>query len=114
MTYIDSRGRRVSTESAYLTSAVLSRSNLTVAVNARVTHIIFDTTGSIPRAVGVEFSSSRDGPRFRVRAKKEVILAYVGCGEMCSFVCLLLFFPGPGPSIHLMLVFSTILSSMQS
>lgn len=106
MTYIDSRGRRVSTESAYLTSAVLSRPNLMVAVNAQVTRIVFDTTGSIPRAVGVEFSSSRDRPRFRARAKKQVILAYVGC-DAILLVCLLLYFPGPGPFIHLMLVFKS-------
>jgi choline dehydrogenase len=83
VTYIDSRGRRVSTESAYLTSAVLSRPNLTVAVNAHVTRIVFDTTGSNPRAVGVEFSSSRDRPRFHVSAK-EVTLAYVGSDEINS------------------------------
>jgi choline dehydrogenase len=77
-------GRRVSTESAYLTSAVLSRPNLMVAVNAHVTRIVFDTTGSIPRAVGVEFSSSRDLPRFRVRAKKQVILSYVGFDAIYS------------------------------
>lgn len=77
MTYIDSRGRRVSTDSAYLTPEVLSRPNLTVAVNASATRIVFDTSGSSPRAVAVEFASSKDSPRFRVRAKKEVILAYV-------------------------------------
>lgn len=79
MTYIDSSGRRVTTESAYLTPAVLSRPNLTVAVKASATRIIFDTSGSRPRAVGVEFASSRYGPRFHVRAKNEVILAYVNC-----------------------------------
>ena len=77
MTYVDSRGRRVSTDSAYLTPEVLSRPNLTVAVNASATRIIFDTSESSPHAVAVEFASSKDSPRFRVRAKKEVILAYV-------------------------------------
>jgi choline dehydrogenase len=77
VTYVDSRGRRVSTDSAYLTPEVLSRSNLTVAVNASATRITFDTSGSSPRAVGVEFAPTKDGPSFRVRAKKEVILTYV-------------------------------------
>jgi choline dehydrogenase len=77
VTYVDSRGRRVSTDAAYLTPEVLCRTNLTVAVNATATRIIFDTSGSKPRAVGVEFASSKDGPQFRVRAKKEVIVSYV-------------------------------------
>jgi choline dehydrogenase len=86
VTCIDSRGRRVSTESAYLTPEVLSRCNLTVAVNASATRIIFDTSKSSPRAVAVEFASSKDSPRFRVRAKKEVILAYVVFASHCARV----------------------------
>ncbi|KAH9030564.1 GMC oxidoreductase [Lactarius hengduanensis] len=96
MTYIDSRGSRVTTESAYLTPTVLSRPNLTVAVNASATRIIFDTTGSNPRAVGVEFASSRDGPRFHVRTKNEVILA---AGAIHTPHVLML--SGVGPEAHL-------------
>lgn len=96
MTYIDSRGTRVTTESAYLTPTVLSRPNLTVAVNAPVTRVIFDTTGLSPRAVGVEFTSSRVGPRFRVRAKNEVILA---AGAIHTPHVLML--SGVGPEAHL-------------
>ncbi|KAH9052988.1 GMC oxidoreductase [Lactarius deliciosus] len=96
MTYIDSRGSRVTTESAYLTPTVLSRPNLTVAVNASATRIIFDTTGSTPRAVGVEFASSRDGPRFHVRTKNEVILA---AGAIHTPHVLML--SGVGPEAHL-------------
>lgn len=96
MTYIDSRGSRVTTESAYLTPTVLSRPNLTVAVNASATRIIFDTRGSTPRAVGVEFASSRDGPRFRVRTKNEVILA---AGAIHTPHVLML--SGVGPEAHL-------------
>ena len=79
VTYIDANGRRVSTENSYLTPDVLARPNLTVAVGASVTRILLDTTeaGVEPRAVGVEFSSSPHGPRFRARARKEVILSYV-------------------------------------
>ncbi|KAN0134588.1 hypothetical protein V8E53_007734 [Lactarius tabidus] len=89
LTYIDSRGCRVTTQSAYLTPTVLSRPNLTISVNTPATRIIFNTTGLIPRAVGVEFASSRDGPRFRIRAKKEVVLAYI------------LMLSGVGPAAHL-------------
>ncbi|KAH8987121.1 GMC oxidoreductase [Lactarius hatsudake] len=96
VTYIDSRGSRVTTESAYLTPTVLSRPNLTVAVNASATRIIFDTTGSTPRAVGVEFASSRDGPRFHVRTKNEVILA---AGAIHTPHVLML--SGVGPEAHL-------------
>jgi len=75
MTYIDSNGRRVTTQSAYLTSDVLKRPNLKVVVNATVTKILFDQQGATPRATGVEFAKSETGPRFEVRARKEVILA---------------------------------------
>ena len=78
MTYIDDKGRRVTTESSYLTPEVLSRPNLKVAVYAHVTRILFDTTGDVKKAVGVEFSHNTGGPRYRVRVKKEVVLACVG------------------------------------
>jgi GMC oxidoreductase len=74
VTYINSRGRRVSAESAYLTPNVLNRPNLKVAIHAQVTRILFDTTGDKPKAVGVEFANAGDGPRFQSRAKKEVIV----------------------------------------
>ncbi|KAF8270546.1 alcohol oxidase [Lactarius quietus] len=96
LTYIDSRRCRVTTETAYLTPSVLSRPNLTVSVNAPVTRIIFDTKGSSPRAIGVEFASSREGPRFRVRAKSEVVLA---AGAIHTPQILML--SGVGPEAHL-------------
>ena len=77
MTYIDSKGRRVSTESAYLTSDVLNRPNLTIATHATVTKILFETKGGEKRAAGVEFSRKKGGPRFVVKARKEVVLSYV-------------------------------------
>lgn len=79
VTYIDAKGRRVTTENSYLTPDVLARPNLTVAVGASVTKILFDAAqgGQEPRAFGVEFCSSPEGPRFRVRARKEVVLSYV-------------------------------------
>ncbi|HEV7738400.1 MAG TPA: GMC family oxidoreductase N-terminal domain-containing protein, partial [Chlamydiales bacterium] len=57
MTFIDRKGRRVSTETAYLTKDVLQRPNLKVMVHARVSRILFDTAGDKPRATGVEFTS---------------------------------------------------------
>ena len=77
MTYIDAKGRRVTTESAYLTPDVLSRPNLTVAVNASVTKLLFDRTDGQTRVTGVEFANNEKGPRFRVKARKEVVLSYV-------------------------------------
>jgi choline dehydrogenase len=77
VTYINSRGRRVSAESAYLTPKVLSRPNLKVAIRAHVVRILFDKAGEVTRAVGVEFANTQDGPRFQARARKEVILSCV-------------------------------------
>jgi choline dehydrogenase len=74
-----SHGRRVTTESAYLTPPVLARPNLTVAVGARVTRILFDPApagaGGQPRASGVEFAQGPAGPRYQARAAREVILS---------------------------------------
>lgn len=71
VTYIDRKGRRVSTEAAYLTHAVLARPNLTVTTGANVTRILFENK----RAVGVEFAKEKDGHRFIARAAHEVVLA---------------------------------------
>lgn len=79
MTYIDRKSTRVTAESAYLTDDVLARPNLTVVTHARVTKVLFDTSSSIPRATGVEFSSKSNmgvvGPKFHARATKEVIVS---------------------------------------
>ncbi|KAG9121771.1 hypothetical protein FRC07_002137 [Ceratobasidium sp. 392] len=70
MTYIAPTLTRCSAEAAYLTPSVLARSNLTVAINAHVTRILFEGK----RAVGVEYARSKDAPRYQVRVRKEVIL----------------------------------------
>ena len=77
MTYIDKKFERVSSEAAYLTSDVTARPNLTVAIHATVTRILFENQppSGKPRAVGVEFAKTEDGPRYQVKAKKEVILS---------------------------------------
>ncbi|KAF7791728.1 hypothetical protein EIP86_002752 [Pleurotus ostreatoroseus] len=75
MTYINSQGKRVTTENAYLTEDVLARPNLRVATNASVTRILFDTfPESGIRAVGVEFTN-RQGLEFHAKARKEVVLS---------------------------------------
>ena len=74
VTYMDLNGRRVTAENSYLTPEVLRRPNLKVITSATVTKVIFDKTGNRPRAVGVELATSRDGPRFKAKAGKEVIL----------------------------------------
>jgi len=53
---------------------VLKRSNLTVAVATTVEKVLFDESGSEPRAIGVEISKSPVSPKYRVKAGHEVIL----------------------------------------
>jgi choline dehydrogenase len=60
---------------AYLSPNVLSRPNLTIAVNTMVEKILFDESGAEPRAIGVEVSKSPKSPKYRVRATREVILS---------------------------------------
>ncbi|PIL22660.1 hypothetical protein GSI_15352 [Ganoderma sinense ZZ0214-1] len=95
LTFISPNGRRVTTESAYLTSEVLARKNLKVITHAHVTRILFDKSGPMPRAVGVEFSHGK-GQKFRVKAKKEVV---VSSGAVHSPQILML--SGVGPGDHL-------------
>ncbi|CEL53828.1 hypothetical protein RSOLAG1IB_06609 [Rhizoctonia solani AG-1 IB] len=71
MTYITSTFSRCSAEAAYLTPNVLARPNLTVATNAHVTKVLFENK----RAIGVEFARNKDAPRYRARARKEVVLS---------------------------------------
>lgn len=74
--FIDAKGQRSSTAVSYLTEDVARRSNLRIATGQTVTKIIFDTSSSEPRAVGVEMASSKSSPlRYVVRARKEVILS---------------------------------------
>ncbi|KAJ7364387.1 hypothetical protein DFH08DRAFT_272685 [Mycena albidolilacea] len=96
MTYVDSKGRRVSSETAYLTKDVLARPNLKVAIHTQVTRIIFDQVNGATRAVGVEFANSPGGPRFKARARKEVV---VSAGAIHSPHILML--SGVGPATQL-------------
>lgn len=74
VTYIDEKHQRVSSESAYLTPDVLARKNLTVAINATVTRIIFEQDNGETRAVGVEFSKTRDGQKYCAKANRDIVL----------------------------------------
>ncbi|KIJ66939.1 GMC oxidoreductase [Hydnomerulius pinastri MD-312] len=92
-------GERVSAEAAYLTPEVLARPNLKVVTFAKVTKILFDTSSGTPLATGVEFAKSKNhgaGGRFRVRARKEVIV----CGGAVHTPHILML-SGIGPAPHL-------------
>jgi len=74
VTYIDENRTRVSSETAYLTTDVLERSNLIVVIDATVTKILFEKTGDETKTVGLEFAKSKTSCRYTVRVRKEVIV----------------------------------------
>lgn len=82
-------GRRSSTATAYLRPA-LARPNLTVAVHALATQILFDRK----RAIGIEYR--QDGQLHSVRARREVLL----CGGVINSPQLLML-SGIGDAAHL-------------
>ena len=63
-----------SSSTAYLTADVLKRPNLTISTDAVAEKVIFSTEEGIPRAIGVEVSTSGRMKKYCVRAAKEVIL----------------------------------------
>ncbi|KAH9920281.1 GMC oxidoreductase [Fomitopsis serialis] len=92
--HIDETGQRSSAAAAYLTPDVLSRLNLTIAVETMVEKIIFSQDpGEEPRAIAVEVSKSRTSPRYRADATCEIIL----CGGAIASPQLLLL-SGIGPA----------------
>ncbi|KZT65400.1 GMC oxidoreductase [Daedalea quercina L-15889] len=96
LTFIDRRGRRVSTESAYLPAEVLARENLTIAIGVRATRIIFEQVkGKTPRAVGVHFRDEH-GDTFEVTARREIVLS---AGAVHTPQILML--SGIGPATHI-------------
>ncbi|KZT24121.1 GMC oxidoreductase [Neolentinus lepideus HHB14362 ss-1] len=72
--FVDQKGERSSTATAYLTPDVLSRPNLTVLVETSTERIIFSDELATPRAIGVELSHAPAAPRYRVAANREVIV----------------------------------------
>ena len=78
MTYVTPGGKRVTSESAYLTPEVIARPNLKVITRAHVTRVLFDRPGALAtlRAIGAEFTHN-NGDTFQVKAKKEVVIWHV-------------------------------------
>ena len=87
MTYITPQGSRATAELAYLTPEILARPNLKVAINARVTRVLFQggADRGVPRAVGVEFTDE-SGSKYAAKALKEVVISYVPSFIGCRFV----------------------------
>ncbi|RDA82818.1 hypothetical protein CP532_6094 [Ophiocordyceps camponoti-leonardi (nom. inval.)] len=97
--FIDAGGRRSSLATAFLSTEVMGRKNLYVAIHCHVSKVLFDDDGPTPSAVGVEFRTGRgDGDQdcFQVRARKEVIL----CGGAVNTPQILML-SGIGPADHL-------------
>ncbi|KAJ3527627.1 hypothetical protein NM688_g8104 [Phlebia brevispora] len=95
MTYIQSSGKRITTEVAYLTPDVLARPNLKIITQASAMRIIFHKSAAGPRAVGVEYKLP-DGLSLTARTSKEVI---VSAGAVHTPQILML--SGIGPAEHL-------------
>ncbi|KAJ7151717.1 alcohol oxidase [Mycena filopes] len=74
MTYIDSKGIRVSTQSAYITPQALKRKNLSIVTHSTVTKVMLKSDGKLHRAYGVEVSSDQGTTRLEIKARSEVIL----------------------------------------
>lgn len=51
------------------------RTNLHVLTGYQATKIVFDTSGSTPKATGIKFAAAENQPAYTVKAKNEVILA---------------------------------------
>ncbi|PWN50538.1 alcohol oxidase [Violaceomyces palustris] len=75
MTFIDPNGRRSSAATAYLTPEVQKRPNLKIGVEVMVTRVIFDRTGSKPRAIAIELEKEKGGQRFYASAKTQIIVS---------------------------------------
>ncbi|KAF9265032.1 alcohol oxidase, partial [Marasmius fiardii PR-910] len=88
-------GKRSSAATSYLASNYLSRKNLHVLVNTRVTRVLETDPGNSDFR-GVEFTQSPDGPRHQLTACKEVIIS---AGSIGSPQILLL--SGIGDTSHL-------------
>ncbi|KAH7928995.1 GMC oxidoreductase [Leucogyrophana mollusca] len=74
VTFVDQKGQRSSTATAFLSKDVLRRKNLTVITNTLTTRILFSPDARL-RATGIEVAQDESSPRFEITARKEVILA---------------------------------------
>ena len=79
-----------------MSPSVLRRRNLTVAITTVVEKVIFDESGSEPRAIGVQVSKSPKSSKYRLKANREVIL----CGGAVATPHILLL-SGIGPQEEL-------------
>ncbi|KAG8784284.1 hypothetical protein FRC15_003559 [Serendipita sp. 397] len=72
---IDPRdGTRSYSKTAYL-DPVVNRRNLVILLQSQATKITFDTSGTVPRATGVDFAQRTNGTIYHVDAASEVIVA---------------------------------------
>jgi choline dehydrogenase len=67
-------GTRSYAKTAYLDPAK-DRSNLVVLLQSQVSKVTFDTSGSVPRATGVDFQTAQGGQSYHVEVTREVILS---------------------------------------
>lgn len=67
-------GTRSYAKTAYLDPAS-DRSNLFVLLQHQVTKVTFDTSGSVPRATGVDFAASSGGTTYHIECRSEVIVS---------------------------------------
>ncbi|OBZ71183.1 L-sorbose 1-dehydrogenase [Grifola frondosa] len=95
--FVDEKHERSSTATAYLDEKVLKRPNLMVVVSVVTEKVLFSSDADgMPRAIGVQVSTSKSGPSFVVGANKEVILC---AGTVASPQLLMV--SGVGPAGHL-------------
>ncbi|OBZ71487.1 L-sorbose 1-dehydrogenase [Grifola frondosa] len=95
--FVDEKHERSSAATAYLDKEVLKRPNLTVVLSVVTEKVLFSSDADgMPRAVGVQVSTSKSGPSFVVGANKEVILC---AGSIASPQLLMI--SGVGPAGHL-------------
>ncbi|KAI0770549.1 GMC oxidoreductase [Fomes fomentarius] len=94
---IDAKHERNSTATSYLTGEVRQRLNLTIITSVHTERILF-TSGEdgTTKAVGVQISTTRNGPKFAVSANREILL----CGGVIGSPQVLLL-SGVGPAEQL-------------
>lgn len=86
VTYIDYKGRRVTTESGYLTPDVLGRSNLTIVTHASVTKLLLHPLGGRHRVSAAEVASNETLMRLQIKARNEVILSSVSISGIYKYL----------------------------